>query len=1134
MKIDKVSFDNINSLGGHFELDLAHPTLTDAGIFVITGPTGVGKTTLLDAICYAIYGCTARQPKLSATSNEIMTHGARYCRAEAWVEKDGTRYLFTCEQRRKKTRVAGADPYTMPQRSVSRVEPDGSATLLANKVREVEQWAESLMKFPNFTRCMMLAQGEFARFLKDNAAGRSEALATITGTEIYQRIGEKVQERVASLKAHIQQVALHEVLGAEERRRLEESLAAAETGLAAAREKLEGLDAALAWLEAVAKAVAARTDCAARLQHAREAADSFAQDGQAARIDAAGRALQILPLEQAADAAARTQQQAEAQLARERDWLAANPGKTEQEAAGKAAGALAEQEPAITRRLTFLANEVRPLEERIAQAGIRRQAAEQTATARRSEAEQAQQTASLADKALQNAAHEQERAEAHLRQLAPDAALAETLPAIRQRLEDWAACPQAESSLPAAADIAACAAAWQREYDGLLAGASREELPQQLAARETLLAAQGRHETAARQLADAAQAEAAAKAVLDTLPPIEEARQALDSAQQRAELAYKIQDAGQKLAELYREFRAGKLPCCPCCGSPVPHERPVQADSVLDEARAQMKHAQQELRLRQQRQEEARTAWAAAASAHTAERKSTDQAAQECATALRRLGWENTPTDLAGQVETLRRNIATLAELDTRRAELDKLEKLAACRTALHQALAAVTMETPATLPAARTLIGTLESRLQSRQEAEKQTAAAAGRRALAEERLTHARAALAERQQHLSTAETAAAQARATETRLRAELARLWPNGPARQAEETAHRQLKALQDTAAATAQAWHQLQRQQEAHRALAQAAETQLPHLREEQAQTGRKLAQALRRHGFADRAACAAARLEPQTLDTLRQQREALAQAIAEAEGAYRHACGQEAELRAAALTADSAETLAATRAAQATILHQQDELATTLRAQIQADELAHRANAEKEAQIAGTRQQLEHWRRLYDILGNSRESFKKYAQRITFNLLLVQANAQLRRLSDRYILIQDTNEELGLLVLDRYQDNPKGRSCSNLSGGESFIVSLALALGLSRMAGETRIDTLFLDEGFGTLDADALENVLDCLQSLRAGGKLIGIISHVEALKERIPVNIELLPLGASGLSTMAAHEAVVARPGLG
>ena len=96
------------------------------------------------------------------------------------------------------------------------------------------------------------------------------------------------------------------------------------------------------------------------------------------------------------------------------------------------------------------------------------------------------------------------------------------------------------------------------------------------------------------------------------------------------------------------------------------------------------------------------------------------------------------------------------------------------------------------------------------------------------------------------------------------------------------------------------------------------------------------------------------------------------------------------------------------------------------------------------------------------------------------------------------------------------------RDTKTLSGGESFLVSLALALALSDLVShKTRIDSLFLDEGFGTLDRETLDIALDALDNLNASGKMIGVISHVDALKERIPVQIEIKKMSGLGVSRL-------------
>ena len=108
--------------------------------------------------------------------------------------------------------------------------------------------------------------------------------------------------------------------------------------------------------------------------------------------------------------------------------------------------------------------------------------------------------------------------------------------------------------------------------------------------------------------------------------------------------------------------------------------------------------------------------------------------------------------------------------------------------------------------------------------------------------------------------------------------------------------------------------------------------------------------------------------------------------------------------------------------------------------------------------------------------------------------------------------IGDANDPFELSVIDKFQ-NCEERVARNLSGGEKFIVSLSLALGLSNMASKNmRIDTMFIDEGFGTLDSDYLDVALSALSNLQNEGKLIGIISHLKELKERIVTHIEVTP----------------------
>lgn len=153
------------------------------------------------------------------------------------------------------------------------------------------------------------------------------------------------------------------------------------------------------------------------------------------------------------------------------------------------------------------------------------------------------------------------------------------------------------------------------------------------------------------------------------------------------------------------------------------------------------------------------------------------------------------------------------------------------------------------------------------------------------------------------------------------------------------------------------------------------------------------------------------------------------------------------------------------------------------------------------------------WQRLHELIGSADvKKYRNFARGLTFERLIAHANRQLVHMTDCYLLLRNENEPLNLDVMDNHQAG-EIRTTRNLSGGESFVVSLALGLGQVRMASQNvQIDSLFLDEGFGTLDDAALDLALDTLNNLQQDGKLIDVISQAPALKERIGCQIRVLP----------------------
>lgn len=160
------------------------------------------------------------------------------------------------------------------------------------------------------------------------------------------------------------------------------------------------------------------------------------------------------------------------------------------------------------------------------------------------------------------------------------------------------------------------------------------------------------------------------------------------------------------------------------------------------------------------------------------------------------------------------------------------------------------------------------------------------------------------------------------------------------------------------------------------------------------------------------------------------------------------------------------------------------------------------------------------WGRIYDLIGHKEGTkFKKIAQEHHLDILVEYANQQLQPLAPRYQLHRVPNS-LSLAIID-LDMNSEVRPVLSLSGGETFLVSLALALAIANMAsGSMKLESLFIDEGFGTLDPASLHMVMNALDHLQSQGRKVVLISHIQEMHERIPVQIQVKPLG-SGASTI-------------
>ena len=947
MRIHTIRLANLNALTGTWEIDLDHPAYND-NIYALTGPTGAGKTTILDAISLALYGRTPRLARIGKAGNEIMSRHSGTCHAEITFSTRTGRYRSHWSQHRARRKAGGE--LQNPKHELADAD---SGELLATGLKDVAAAIERLtgMDYQRFTRAMLLAQGDFAAFLRAAPDERAPLLEQITGTEIYSRISIAVHERLRDALEQQRQLAT-ETAG------------------------ITPLDAAT---------------------HTALTQESAALQKQLAAL--------ATRQQQTAAALARAQNIAEltAELAR-----------------------LDEQHTAHQAALARFA----PERERLAAA----------------------QSAALLDAdyarldTLRRAQQQNSRALAALDEQAP--ALARTHETANQALTAASARVHSEKQR-----LAAAQPRWQqtRAYDHTLRHqreqlATLEQSAAAHTAAQTALAAAEKHAAAARE--NSARADVARKKTETALAAHLQGRLLREYRAEKdnilRELAYhqRIADLEQQRAHLHD----GEP--CPLCGAtehPYASELPAQPDDLTTRLETldtyikraetlgeQHENAQRALASAREKQQQTENTLALAA----------EKARNSAVHAEQHAALQQT------YAQTLAARQALLANRDPDAEETSQQHAIAEAEAAMEKA---------------RDTCQTAQS------------AAAANQQQRAQ---LHAR--LTAQQQELQTAE----QQFAAALGMCSEIAAPSPAGRSPQR----GRDGEGVDDVPCAPK---------------ISTFSISDHPH-----SNTSSRAATT-----FPDETAWQAARLPAATREALARQAAALDQ-----QTLTLHTRQQDRAARLATLTAqstddpDTATLQARQEADEHTRQQHQQTLAANQHRLAEHKRASERLAAQQQA-IAKQAAETRRWQNLHELIGAADgKKYRNYAQSLTFASVIAQANRQLVQLSDRYLLTADPARPLELNIIDNYQGG-ETRSAKNLSGGESFIVSLALALGLAQMSGENmQIDTLFLDEGFGTLDEETLDSALETLSQLRTHGKHIGIISHVAALTERIATRIQITP----------------------
>ncbi|MGN6129685.1 MAG: AAA family ATPase [Nocardioidaceae bacterium] len=992
--------------------------LNEAGLFLLTGPTGAGKTSILDAVCFALYGSV---PGVRGVKTLKSQHAPLDVAPEVVLD-------FSIRERRlvirrspewQRPKKKGSGLLTEKANATLVETTSGRDHLLSSRAQEVGHLVGELvgMTASQFVQVAMLPQGEFQKFLRASSDERHGVLQHLFKTDRFTRIEEWVHDHSRGLREQAEQgrttvqrvldtiadragVELPEELGGD-------ALAAAgRLSVAGKSGPSDGAPhPATAWARQVL------TDAEDRLTAGTAARD---QSGSALtearlRLDEGRTTSALLARRAAARDTLR-------RLAEDETWAAETRATLERDnraaaclpVVGLLDEALARREAADRGRSAALAA-LRALDARLLADPCRVEiAAEPVDPVALTEA---------GSPALTELARSLRERRTRVEAL---------LPRDRQRREAEAASASAERELDAA----------RRERAELAAAAER--LPGELADLREKLAAvaatAGRREAIALALDNARRRLAAAAQVPELDAELVRLRHASrDARDAMADARERVQDlADRRLAGIAAEL-AGRLEDgrpCQVCGSLEHPEPAVPREGAVTEAEQEQAAADYDARAED---------YAAAARAVAETERSLD--------ALRRSAEGSSVDTARAEVAGLK---AAAAEADRAAADLAPLEDRVVALTDARE-------EVTARLGALDTRVATLAQ-------------AVAGHRAVVAD--------------------------------VTAEIVRVVGDAPA------------ALRDVLAGL-DGWIEAVEGIAATALTCESAGARVGELTE-------KAAAVTAEHGFDGPAAVREAALSPTERARLESALAERAEKLSSAQAVLR-------DTEAEAAEQDAAPDLAAFEQA--------------LRAAEQADAEAARGLHHCEEQVAALRQHAERLQRaladwlpvqerysradsmsrLVRGMGHDNQlqmRLSAYVLATRLDQVVAAANERLAHMRDQRYLLQRTGRAarkgsqagLGLEVVDQWTGD--ARDPATLSGGETFVVSLSLALGLADVvtqeAGGTEIDTLFVDEGFGTLDADTLDDVMDRLDGLRAGGRTVGVVSHVSELRNRIPTQVHV------------------------
>ena len=1200
MKILAVRFQNLNSLKGEHEIRFDQSPLADAGLFAITGPTGAGKTTILDAITVGLYGLVHRHS--SDKPLELMTRHTAESSSEVEFEANGKVYRSKWQIRRSRGKAEGKiqavhmELFDCEQNTFFDLKP----SQVPDKVAEI-----CGLDYSQFLRSVMLSQGDFARFLKASPNERSSLLEKITDTGIYSDISKFAFEKAKAerqkkedLERRLQDSKL---LPEEQRLGYEQSVAELTAQETLLDQEARTLQEQVQWLQQVQQLQARTQQHQTTLLAQEQKLESLKPDFQKLQQHEQARQYegQLTRIEIASGSLVQVQAQLDT-VVKQIPVLEA-----ELELSGKVAleaGKAHQQQEEALQKLEPLLAQVSQVDHQIntiAQSYSKNKA-DFTAFETRLQQDKAQLLAKQEEQS--KLTQEGTSIKSWLEQHARLQDLKEHLPEFRTTLRDLQEVElrirrnqqelqelhqqrqheakqvqelqQKQAQLQVQAQqLHAQKEAKLAQVQGILSDKSMEELEQ---AAQTQPAVLARYE----RLQELAQQHAALQHKLQGIDQhlaqygqqVTETNDQLEEAQAKYKQAEEHLLALQKLVQLqqqiqqYEEARhtLHEGEPCPLCGAkehpfaekgytfdlPEEVQKRDKQQAVVKELEQRIIRLQLEQRALEQKQQLAATSKTETETELTrlsqafaqllvglpigtgiaeteklsqllqAQRESASKLQQQLAQARalsrelesitqaqHKLREEQVQTesnynqlqqsDKLLQTQLQRLQMLLTDEQEQQQAHTETAESFAATfrlqykpqeRQSLLQTLEQLAL---AYTQKAQALESMREKFVELKTEVKK-----LGERVQEKENeQQHRRLALQEEEEKL--------------LQLKAERVKLFGDKEPQLERQRAHQELKA-RATQAENARAAHQRklqelqenrQREQE-YTAARTHKKSELDNLRDgllrvlqqKGIATIEALSQMLLNRDEADRLANLKAQTETQ-LAKLKQSLSDVQHELEQAKSKNLTEQGIEHLQQLYLEKTQQQRELIASRARYEQLLMQDKE--------------QREKNRELAEQLQIQQQECNRWDQLSNLIGSADgNKFSRFAQGLTLARLVELANRHLQKLNDRYRILKSSDEDLELLIVDTYQAEAV-RPMNTLSGGESFLVSLALALGLSDLAGRrTQINSLFIDEGFGTLDAETLDAAISTLENLQASGKMIGIISHVEALKERISTQI--------------------------